>query len=71
MSNLIVDVEDGMVTVIPVSGYQEEFQAAAAKLVKSGVVSTVTGPTGIALRTDFQTAKKAGLVKAARSGKKA
>lgn len=64
MANVILEVEDDRVTVSAVPGNREAFQEAASALMLAGEVTTVTGPTGVALRASLDTAKKAGLVKA-------
>jgi hypothetical protein len=70
MDNLIVDVQDGQVMVIAVPGHQQAFRDAAKALAAAGQVTTATGPRGIALVADEQTAKKAGVIKAARTTRK-
>ena len=67
MDNLIVDVQDGQVMVIAVPGHQQAFRDAAKALAAAGQVTTATGPRGIALVADEQTAKKAGAIQAART----
>lgn len=62
MANVVIDIDGDHVTVSPVQGNQAAFTDAARALASAGEVTTVTGPTGVALRASLDTAKKAGLV---------
>lgn len=68
--NVIVEVEDDLVTVSPVPGNVQAFREAAAALSEAGKVSTATGARGIVLVTDKATATTAGLIKKTRSTRK-
>ena len=70
MDNVVVDVTDDQVMVIAVPGHPQAFRDAAKALSQAGVVTTATGPRGIALVSDIQTAKKAGVIKTTRSTRK-
>lgn len=63
MDNLVLEVENNLVTVSAIDGHPEVFREAAAALVKAGPVHTVTGPRGVALRVTKDVAEKAGVVK--------
>lgn len=69
--NIVTDVDGDTVTVISVPGQQKAFSEAARVLGEAGAVRTVTGPRGVALSTDLNTAIKAGLVKRPTSRRKA
>lgn len=63
MANVVIDIDGDLVTISAVPGERAAFAEAAGALAAAGVVTTVTGPTGIALRASLDTAKKAGFVK--------
>lgn len=63
MVNVITDIEGDQVTISAIPGEREAFAEAAGALAAAGGVTTVTGPTGVALRASLDTAKKAGIVK--------
>lgn len=63
MANVVIDITGDRVTVSAVPGNREAWQEAARALMSAGEVTTVTGPTGVALSASLATAKKAGLVK--------
>lgn len=63
MANVVIDIDGDLVTISAVPGERTAFAEAAGALSAAGVVTTVTGSTGVALRASLDTAKKAGFVK--------